>query len=109
MANEVCLSSSHCSNLLFFPPIGCTSDRDCRPPRCHDSNAFDTCVQVLPLEQIFLGVGDSVDMVNSTIPVINTLPAAARVTDTWTAHTFNAGDDSDTVKYKIAPRPDVKP
>jgi len=64
---------------------------------------------VLPLEQIFLGVGDSVDLVKSTIPVINTLPASARVTDTWTAHTFNAGDDSDVVKYKIAPRPDVKP
>ena len=109
VANEICLSSSHCSNLLFFPPIGCTSDRDCRPPRCHNCNPFDTCIQVLPLEQIFLGVGDSVDLVKSTIPVINTLPAAARVTDTWTAHTFNAGDDSDVVKYKIAPRPDVKP
>ena len=109
VANEICLSSSHCSNLLFFPPIGCTSDRDCRPPRCHNCNPFDTCIQVLPLEQIFLGVGDSVDLVKSTIPVINTLPASARVTDTWTAHTFNAGDDSDVVKYKIAPRPDVKP
>ena len=55
------------------------------------------------------GEGESVDLVKSTIPVINTLPASARVTDTWTAHTFNAGDDSDVVKYKIAPRPDVKP
>jgi hypothetical protein len=109
VANEICLSASHCSNLFLFPPTGCTSDRDCRPPRCRGCNPSDTCIQVLPLQQIFLGVGDSVDLVKSTIPVINTLPAAARVTDMWTAHTFNAGDDSDVVKYKIAPRPDVKP
>jgi len=61
------------------------------------------------LQQIFLCAGDSVDLVKFTIPAINTLPASARVTDRWTAHTFNAGDDSDVVKYKIAPRPDVKP
>ncbi len=82
--------------------------QDCRPPRCRECNPLDTCIQVLPLQQISLCVGDSVDLVKSIIPVINTLPASARVTDTWTAH-FNAGDDSDVVKYKIAPRPDVKP
>ena len=95
----------------FIPlqPIGCASDADCQPPRCRFCSSADSCIQVLPVRQIFLGVGDSVDLVESAIAVANTLLAPARVTDTWTVHTFNAGDDADAVKYKIAPRPGVKP
>lgn len=107
---EICLTSSHCSTRTATP-IGCTSDADCRPPRCPPSicSPADTCIEVLPLSQVFLGVGDAVDLIESTVPVVNTLTTPARVTDTWTVHTFNAGDDSDVVKYRIAPRPGVKP
>ena len=102
--NEICLTSSHCS----AAPIGCTTDKDCQPPRCPTCSATDACIQVLPLSQVFLGAGDAVDLIESSIPVLNTLTAPARVTDTWTVQTFNAGSDTAVVKYKIAPRPTVK-
>ena len=105
---EVCLTSSYCSTPTSTP-IGCTRDADCQPPRCRACSPADACIRVLPLKQIFLGVGDAVDLVESTIGVANTLPGPARVKDTWTVHTFNAGDDSAAVKYTIAPRPGVKP
>jgi len=107
--NEVCITSSYCSTFPGGSSIGCTSDRDCQPPRCMFCGPNDTCIHVLPLSSIFLAPGDTVDLVNSTIGVANTLSTPARVTDTWTGHTFNAGDASDVVKYRIAPRPNVKP
>jgi len=107
--NEVCITSSYCSTFPGGSSIGCTSDRDCQPPRCMFCGPNDTCIHVLPLASISLAPGEAVDLVESTIGVANTLPSPARVTDTWTGHTFNAGDASDVVKYKIAPRPNVKP
>lgn len=89
--SEICLTSSHCGNDQFA--LGCATDRDCP--------VGTPCVQVLPLESIFLGRGDVVDFVNSTVTVDNLLPARAAVTDTWTVHSFNAGDQTDTLKYRI--------
>src|SRR5262249_13011519 len=98
---EICLTSSHCSTATM-PPIGCTTDKDCQPPRCKSCSATDTCIQVLPLPQIFLGAGQAVDLIESSVPVLNTLTAPARVTDTWTVQTFNAGSDTAVLKYRIA-------
>jgi hypothetical protein len=105
--NEICLTSSHCSTPTQ-PPTGCTTDADCQPPRCAGCGTTDTCIQVLPLAQVFVGAGDAVDLIESRIPVLKTLSAPARVTDTWTVQTFNAGADTAVVKYTIAPRPNVK-
>jgi len=56
---------------------------------------------VLPLSSIFLGVGDAVDLVEARVVVGNSLPSPARITDTWTAHTVNAGSETDVLKYSI--------
>jgi len=106
--NEVCLTSSHCSAFGEFG-LGCTTDRDCQPPRCQSCNPSDTCVHVLPLASVTLGAGDAVTLVDSTIDVANVIPTPARVVDTWTGHTFNAGDATDVAKYSIAARTTVKP
>jgi hypothetical protein len=100
-SGEVCLTSDHCSTITGDEVIGCVTDRDCQPPRCGLCSQSDTCVKVLPIKTIFLGVGDSVDLVDSTVQVDNTLPSAAAVTDTWTAHPFNSIDETDVFKYRI--------
>jgi hypothetical protein len=102
---EVCLTSDHCRTRLGGgTPIGCANDIDCQPPRCRECDPGDTCVKVLPAPSIFLGVGDVFDVVDSTVQVDNTLPSPARVTDTWTANTFNAGSEMDAIKYTIGPK-----
>ncbi len=105
-AGETCLTSDHCSTRTSPPDqvIGCATDRDCQPPRCPICDAGDTCIQLLPERSIFPGVGDQVDLVDSVVQVDNMLPSTAKVTDTWTAHTFNAGDDTDVIKYSIGPK-----
>lgn len=102
-AGEVCLTSDHCTT-PFEPPLGCATDRDCQPPRCPFCGPDDRCVKVIPLSSIFLGVGDSVDLLESRVVVENALPSPARVKDTWTAHTVNAGNETDALKYTIGPR-----
>ena len=101
--NEVCLTSDHCTTRTI-DPLGCVSDRDCRPPRCSLCSPDDRCVKVLPVSSIFLGVGDSVDLLESRVTVDNLLPSPARVTDTWTASTVNAGSETDVLKYTIGKR-----
>jgi hypothetical protein len=105
---EFCLTSDHCSGSQSLV-IGCTSDRDCQAPRCKICEANETCVKVLPASQIFLAPGDSVDLIETNVSLINVLTTPAKVRETWTVHSFNAGDASDGLRYRIQPRPDVKP
>ncbi len=107
-AGEVCLTSDHCSGPNSFI-VGCANDRDCEKPRCPFCDFGETCVKVLPISRIFLAPGDSVDLVDSTVNLINILTSPAKIKETWTSHSFNAGDASDSIRYTIKPRPEVKP
>ncbi len=102
-SGESCLASSHCANTFSSTgdTLACVRDSDCP--------LGDNCVMVLPLSSLVLPIGESSDLVSSTIPVANTLPNAAKVTETWTAHARNAPDDSATVRYTIESNPAVKP
>ncbi len=101
-ANEFCLLSSHCSDTLTQP---CGSDVDCEAPRCTGCQDDESCVQVLEVPQIVIPVGRSVDLVTKTAFLANTLATPARVTETWTVSTFNAGSDSAALRYRIVGRP----
>ena len=52
-------------------------------------------------------IGRSVELINKTVAVANTLPNPAKVTESWTVTTFNAGSDSAEMKYKLLGRPSV--
>ncbi len=56
---------------------------------------------MLPVDQITVRQGETADLVVATVPVANVLPEAAKVTDTWTSHSVNAGDAHATIKYRI--------
>ena len=106
-ANERCLTSDHCSGAQSFA-VGCTNDRDCEPARCKICGSGETCVKVLPVSRIFLAPGDSVDLIESNVNLANVLTTPAKIKETWTVHSFNAGDASDKLRYQIKPRPEVK-
>jgi hypothetical protein len=103
---ETCLTADHCS---VHRGLGCANDRDCEPPRCPGCNPDETCVKVLPASRLTIGPGDAIDLIDSPIPLINVLTTPAKIKETWTAHSFNAGDATATQHYTIKPRPDVKP
>jgi hypothetical protein len=103
---ETCLTSSHCAlaRTDTNDPLGCVKDQDC--------TRFvpgDQCIQVLPIASLLLALGDASDLVEATVPLANTLPAQAKVKETWTVHALNAPEDSTTLRYNIRPNPDVKP
>jgi len=102
---EVCLSSDHCDG----SSLGCVTDRDCEPPRCGFCDPGTTCVKVLPLSSVSIGPGETVDFIDSNVSLINVLTTPAKIKETWTARSFNAGDATTLKRYKIKPRPDVKP
>jgi len=90
--NEVCLTASHCAESL----VPCVRDSDCGP--------VGSCVIVVPVPELVLGAGDVSNFVDSIVPMDNTLPSEAAVTETWVANSYNAGSQSKVVKYKIKPR-----
>jgi hypothetical protein len=104
--DERCLTADHCS---IHVGLGCTTDRDCERPRCPACEFGETCVKVLPLETINIASGDAVDLIDSNINLFNVLTVPAKIKETWTVQSFNAGAASDTLKYQIKPRPDVPP
>jgi hypothetical protein len=71
------------------------------PPACATCFEDELCIRVLDTPAIVLGVGEAVDLLTSRVTFVNLFPATARVTDTWTVNTFNAGSDEETVRYKI--------
>lgn len=100
---ETCLASSHCAftGASGFDVRGCVRDSDCGPG--------GQCVLVLPVQSLTLGIGQSAELLTSTVPIANVLPGTAKVTDTWTVHARNAPDDTDVVKYSITSNPAVAP
>ena len=92
-ANETCLTSSHCENST----LGCVRDRDC--------GFIGSCVIVIPARSIILGAGDASKFVDSMVPIDNTLPSEAAVTETWVVNSYNAGSESKVLKYRIRPKP----
>jgi hypothetical protein len=56
---------------------------------------------VIPKPGDFLGVGDFIDLVDKDIVIKNVLPDVARIRETWTARTENAGSDTADIKYRI--------
>jgi hypothetical protein len=95
---ELCLTSSHCSETVTQP---CTRDGDCDAPACADCTPDETCVKVLQVPEIVLAVGESIDLVDSMMPVQNVFPDVARMIDTWTVKTFNAGSATAKMRYLI--------
>jgi hypothetical protein len=100
--DEVCFTTSHCSNTFNRE---CNHDSDCEAPRCPICAAGETCIHVLATPSIVVGIGESIDLVDTTVPVANVFPTTARITDTWTVNTFNAGSDQKTLRYRILGRP----
>ena len=98
---ETCLASDHCSGSRLIP-IGCTTNRDCEP-------LGETCVKVLPLAALSIAPGESFDLIESNVPLANILTVPARIKETWTVSCVNAPDDTNVLRYKIKPRPQVPP
>ena len=99
---EFCLTGSHCSETLTQ---ACTGNSDCEVPTCKTCQDNETCIHVLATPEILLGIGDAVELVNKTVAIANTLPNPAKVSESWTVNTFNAGSDSAELKYKLLGRP----
>jgi hypothetical protein len=97
-ATEICLTQPHCSATVTQT---CTSDSDCDAPACEDCNPDETCVKVLQIPELELPVGQSIDLVDATIPVQNVFPDVADMVDKWTVKTFNAGSADAKIRYRI--------
>jgi hypothetical protein len=95
---EVCLTQPHCSETVTQT---CARDADCDAPACADCNPDETCVKVLQVPEIVLPVGESIDLIDSTMPVQNVFPDVAKMIDEWTAKTFNAGSADAKIRYRI--------
>jgi hypothetical protein len=96
--NEFCLDYDHCSETV---QRHCVTDEDCESPACPECRENETCVDVIPKPREFLGVGQSIDLVDKDVVVKNVLPDTARIKETWTARTENAGGDTDDLNYRI--------
>ena len=95
---ETCLTAPHCSETVTQ---SCTRDGDCDAPACADCKDDETCVKVLQVPEIVLPVGESIDLVDSMMPVQNVFPDVARMIDQWTVKTFNAGSANAKMRYLI--------
>jgi len=100
-AGETCLTADHCSGSRLIP-LGCTTNRDCE-------SLGETCVKVLPLANITIAPGESFDLIEGNVPLANVLTVPARIKETWTVSCVNAPDDTNVLRYKIKPRPEVPP
>ena len=100
--DETCLTQSHCSATLTRP---CQHDSDCAQSACPTCKEDETCIQVLATPAIVVPVGGSVDLINGPVALHNVFPDPAKLMDTWTVHTFNAGMDDTKVKYRIRGQP----
>jgi hypothetical protein len=106
---ETCLTRPHCSKTLKQL---CGNDADCdptgQPPRCMDCKPGETCIRVLELGvggEVLLQPGQSIDLFHQTVTLRNDLPGTAKMVDTWTATTENAGSYDARFRYRIRGRP----
>jgi hypothetical protein len=99
--NETCLNYSHCSETVLQK---CDGDTDCVPSVCPECRDDEHCVDVLPISRAVVPVGQSIDLLDTEVNLKNVLPDTAHIKEEWTGHTENAGDASDTIKYRIRGR-----
>lgn len=98
--DEFCITYSHCSQTITKQ---CASDGECHPPVCPECREDEHCVDVIPKARDRLNVGQSIDLLDTTISLKNSLPDVAAIKETWTATTEDghAGGDSADLKYRI--------
>ena len=86
----------------------CTHDADCQKPTCEMCQNEESCVRVLSIPPI-IGIrpGDSLEVLHLTVPLFNVLKETAKLKDTWTVRTQNAGSYSGSDRYRIKGRPGV--
>jgi len=106
---ETCLTQPHCSMTLTQQ---CGNDADCdstgQPPRCPNCKPDETCIRVLELGagmEPRVNPGHSIELFHQTVKLRDDLPSTAKMVDTWTAKTENAGSYDGTLKYRIRGRP----
>lgn len=95
---ETCLTQSHCSKTLGQL---CSGDVGCKAAACPACEDGESCVRVLATPSIAVPIGGQVELVNTIVEVANQFPGKARITDTWTVNTFNAGSDEAALSYRI--------
>jgi len=77
-------------------------DLDCAQQSCPTCRENETCVQVLAIPELTLGVGESLDLFVKSATLKNLLPDDARIKETWNADIFNISNDpSATLRYRI--------
>jgi hypothetical protein len=101
-ANGPCLTESHCSETTTQL---CTADNDCSLSLCPTCQPDERCDRILDvgLDLLFRGLnpGESVDLLQETVELKNILKGTAKIRETWTGNTFNAGSASDSIRYRI--------
>jgi hypothetical protein len=100
-ADGPCLTESHCSITTTQP---CTGDNECALNRCPTCQPNERCERVLDVNlDLFNGLnpGDSVDLLQETVELKNIIKGKAKIKETWTGNTFNAGSASDSISYRI--------
>ena len=100
-SGEICLTASHCSSTITRP---CDHDADCSKPACQDCEEDETCVHVLAIPEIDVPVGQTRVLFEKSVPLVNVFPDVARIGETWTVNTFNAGSDDAKLRYRIRGR-----
>jgi len=99
--SEFCLTYSHCSQTVTRQ---CARDTDCASLACPECRDDEHCVDVAPISRATVPVGQFIDLLDTNIDVKNVLPDTARIHETWTGTTENAGSDSAEIKYRIRGR-----
>jgi hypothetical protein len=101
-ANGPCLTESHCSETTTQL---CTADNDCSLSLCPTCQPDERCDRILDvgLDLLFRGLnpGESVDLLQETVELKNILKGTAKIRETRTGNTFNAGSASDSNRYRI--------
>jgi hypothetical protein len=99
--NEFCLTYSHCSQTIERQ---CEHATDCAPPLCPECRDDETCVNVVPISSATIPAGQFLDLLDTNVAVKNVLPDTAQIEEEWTGHTYNLGDASDKIRYRIRGR-----
>jgi hypothetical protein len=59
---------------------------------------------VLAIPEIDVPVGQTRVLFEKSVPLVNVFPDVARIGETWTVNTFNAGSDDAKLRYRIRGR-----
>ncbi len=96
-----------CGFLLDDPVLSCSEEAQFAGGSATKDTEFTLAQENIP-NGFVLRPGRSIDLLRlKNVPLINILPDTATLTDTWTAHSVNAGGFDATDKYRIKGRPSV--